>query len=134
MHTVEELVFADRMPEPSSQVALVVILAPRQASMPSDPAHLPEGSFCITTSHLKAGTDFEALRLAQVGILIDELVQLRKRHPHLPIVVAADMNTEPSGPIYSLLATVRCWLPPPPRSSPHRPMHNAVPAIVPSNS
>ena len=98
--------FSDRLPESSRQVAIIAILAPRLAAAPDDPASLPVGSFCVATTHLKAGADFEALRLAQAGVIVDELVQLRRLHPHLPVIVASDMNTEPSGPIYALLATV----------------------------
>jgi endonuclease/exonuclease/phosphatase family metal-dependent hydrolase len=110
VHTVEELEYGTRLPPPqhtSRQVALIAVLAPRSAAAPSDPALLPEGSLCVATTHLKSATEYETFRLAQAGVLAAELAALRVRHPRLPLIVAADMNTEPTGPVYALLATVR---------------------------
>ena len=105
--SIAELVYADRVPGSTHQVALILLLAPVGAAAPADPEQLPDGTFCVATTHLKAKAEFEALRLAQLGQVVRELLDLRARYPRLPIIFTGDLNTEPTGPCYALLATVR---------------------------
>ena len=61
-HTIEEIRLVDAAGQRSNQVAIIALLAPREASVPEDPDALPVGTVCVATTHLKAGTAFEAVR------------------------------------------------------------------------